>query len=308
MSTPNYLQVLNLAYPEKSTIAFDKIKFPDGQQSIKIKSDVSSLRAVKIYSRFNNFRDLELILCATAALKNLGMADIFLYIPYFLGGRSDRKFEEGSIHYIKDVIAPIINAQNYRGVIVLDPHSDVIEACINQIERIDNESLVKHSLESIKNNVSKINFDPSSNRQICMVSPDAGALKKIYSIAKEFSISNVVTASKVRDLSTGKILHTDVPLSSCSSNNMIFLLVDDICDGGRTFIEIAKSIREARPTPVFNDKIYLIVTHGIFSNGLYELAKWVNGIYSTNSVKDIKASEYSDYTVPDEFLTQFNIY
>ncbi len=295
------ISTLNLAYPEKSDIKFEKIRFPDGQQSIKITSSITSEIAIKIYSRFTNFQHLELILCATAALKNLGMTDIFLYIPYFLGGRSDRKFEDGSINYIKDVIAPIINAQQYKGVLVLDPHSDVIEACIDRLDKIDNYSLIKAALTSIDN----INV---AREKICIISPDAGALKKIYGVAKHFDIRDVVTASKVRDLSTGKILHTEIPsIQHDISKN--FVIIDDICDGGRTFIEVAKAIREKRPRHIFaDDKIYLIVTHGIFSSGLLELSNHITRIYSTNSIGDIKASEFSDYTVNDDFLTQFNIF
>lgn len=294
------ISTLNLVYPEKSDIKFEKTKFPDGQQSIKITSNIASEIAIKIYSRFTSFQDLELILCATAALKNIGMTDIFLYIPYFLGGRSDRKFEEGSINYIKDVVAPIINAQHYKGVLVLDPHSDVIEACIDRLDKIDNYSLVKAALTSIDNT-------NAAREKMCIISPDAGALKKIYGVAKHFDIRDVLTASKVRDLATGKILHTEIPqIHGDQPKN--FVIIDDICDGGRTFIEVAKAIREKRPSPEFNDKIYLIVTHGIFSGGLLELSNHVNGIYSTNSVKDIKVDEYSDYTVDDSFLTQFNIF
>ena len=294
------ISTLNLAYPEKSDIKFEKTKFPDGQQSIKITSGVASEIAIKIYSRFTSFQDLELILCATAALQNMGMTDIFLYIPYFLGGRSDRKFEEGSINYIKDVVAPIINAQHYKGVLVLDPHSDVIEACIDRLDKIDNYSLIKAALTSIDNT-------NAAREKICIISPDAGALKKIYGVAKHFDIREVVTASKVRDLTTGKILHTELPrIDSHRGKN--FVIIDDICDGGRTFIEVAKAIREQRPRDLFGDKIYLIVTHGIFSAGLLELSNNVDGIYCTNSVKDIKVDEYSDYTVDNSFLTQFNIF
>ena len=294
------ISTLNLAYPEKSDIKFEKTKFPDGQQSIKITSGVASEIAIKIYSRFTSFQDLELILCATAALKNLGMTDIFLYIPYFLGGRSDRRFEDGSINYIKDVVAPIINAQHYKGVLVLDPHSDVIEACIDRLDKIDNYSLVKAALTSIDNT-------NSAREKMCIISPDAGALKKIYGVAKHFDVRDVLTASKVRDLSTGKILHTEIPQIN-GSGEKNFVIIDDICDGGRTFIEVAKAILEKRPRSMFNDKIYLIVTHGIFSAGLLELSNYFNGIYCTNSVKDIKVEEYSDYTVREGFLTQFNIF
>lgn len=296
----NNIATLNLANREASSIPYKATKFPDNQQSITIESDLSDTKAVKIYSRLNNFMDLELILCATAALKNLGMTDIFLYVPYFLGARSDRKFETGSINYIKDVIAPIINSQGYRSVIVLDPHSDVLEACINNFDKVENTSFVKNSIYAM------INVKEVDKDSITLISPDAGALKKIYGVAKALEIDKVITASKVRDLSTGKILHTEVPLPPVSKAQT-FVIVDDICDGGRTFLEVAKAIREKRKVGQFGDKIYLVVTHGIFSAGLYELSKWIDGIYTTNSVRNIKASEDSDFTVDDSFVTQFGV-
>jgi ribose-phosphate pyrophosphokinase len=295
---------LNLVYPEVSDIKYVPSKFPDGQQSIKIttsKSDVSLYSAITIYSRLNSFRDLEMIICATAALRNLKYENIFLYIPYFLGGRSDRKFEDGSINYIKDVIAPIINSQNYLGVIVLDPHSDVIEACINNLEKVDNYTLVKAALTSIDNT-------NEAKERVVIISPDAGAMKKIYGVAKHFGITNVVTASKVRDLSTGKILYTEVPEIKDSSSKK-FVIIDDICDGGRTFIEIAKAIRASRPLVEYGDEIHLIVTHGIFSAGLFELSQHFTKIYSTNSVKEtVDNVEYSTGVVDERFLTQFNVF
>jgi ribose-phosphate pyrophosphokinase len=266
------ISTLNLVYPEKSDIKFEKTQFPDGQQSIKIISNVGSEIAIKIYSKFTSFKDLELILCATAALKNLGMTDIFLYIPYFLGGRSDRKFEVGSINYIKDVVAPIINTQHYKGVLVLDPHSDVIEACIDRLEKIDNHSLVKAALTAIDNT-------NTAREKMCIISPDAGALKKIYGVAKHFDIQNVVTASKVRDLKTGKILHTEIPKIN-GDGDKNFVIIDDICDGGKTFIECAKVLRKDYP----NSKIVLGVAHGIFSNGLSVFEGLINYIIPYNIV------------------------
>ena len=293
----SHVSTLNLVDAAASSIKYRKIKFPDGQQSIVIESDISELRAIKIHSRLNTFIHLETILCATAALKNLGMTDIFLYVPYFIGARSDRKFETGSINYIKDVIAPIINSQEYKSVIVLDPHSDVIEACIKNFEKIDNHNFVKNSIDSMISQKGVIKDD------IVLVSPDAGALKKIYDVAKFTQIESVVTASKVRELSTGRILHTEVPLPE-SADSQTYVVIDDICDGGRTFLEIAKAIRNKRGD---RDTIYLVVTHGIFSGGLYELSKWVNGIYTTNSFRNIKAAEDSDFTVSDSFVTQFGV-
>ena len=128
--------------------------------------------------------------------------------------------------------------------------------------------------------------------QIVLVSPDAGAYKKVFDVAKEFKIEKIITATKVRDVKTGKILRTEIPVLD-QHRNLKYVIVDDICDGGRTFIELAKAIKDSRPTA----EIYLIVTHGIFSAGFDELKKYITEVYCTNSVKDIN----------DDFVKQLNI-
>jgi ribose-phosphate pyrophosphokinase len=225
-------------------------------------------------------------------LKELGIKDISVFISYFIGARSDRKFIEGGCNYIKDVISPIINLQGYSSVRILDPHSDVIEACINNFKKMDNLRFAKKCIEDIMSEYSLTRED------LTIISPDAGALKKIYSIAEANMINDVVVASKHRDITTGKIVSTNVPLDMTHSNKT-FVIFDDICDGGRTFIEIAKAVRER-----FSDsKIFLFVTHGIFSNGLGELSKYFCRIYSTNSYSNIE----SGYTIKSGFLKQFNV-
>jgi ribose-phosphate pyrophosphokinase len=279
---------LNLTNPNDSDVKFKISKFPDGQQTVDIESNPMYINglAVNIVSRMNSFRDVELIIAANQALREMVVGSVSLYVPYFLGARSDRKFQQGGTNYLKQVICPIINSQNFDTVIVLDPHSDVLEACLNNFEKVNNYSIVKHALTNIDNK-------NDAHDRICLVSPDAGAYKKIFDVAKEFGIDNIVTATKVRDLRTGKILRTEVPTPDMH-NDIKYVIVDDICDGGRTFTEIAKAIKAVRPTA----KIYLIVTHGIFSAGFEELNIQFEKIFSTNSYGDFDNSQ----------LLQFNVF
>ena len=275
---------LNLADSNKSQIKFKPSAFPDGQQSITLDlSTISDLEiSCTIKSRLNSFRDLELIVCAAAALREEGIERIHLYIPYCLGGRSDIKFEEGGLNYIKSVIAPIINLQKFISVTVIDPHSIALENCIDNLKKIDNSLLADWAITDISTKGS--NFK--------LVSPDAGALKKIFSTAKAIGYKDkVIVAEKVRDLPTGKIIHTHVPLEGTNPTDN-FVIIDDICDGGRTFTEIAKTIKSHvwPADEYFKGKIYLIVTHGIFSAGFEELGNYFDGIYSTNSISELDNS------------------
>jgi ribose-phosphate pyrophosphokinase len=291
---------LNLVYKEASDIEYKISKFPDGQQDVTITKFDKKVNEVIIKSSFNNFKDLELIIAATKALRNLKVERIHLYIPYILGARSDRKFVEGGTSYLKDVIAPILNAQNYITVTCIDAHSDVAAACINNLEVIDNSWFIKIALTK-QNQISLQNAVDS----FTLISPDAGALKKIYNLAEKLNYKkDILIASKHRDIKTGKILSTYVPLNAGEYTNNNFLIVDDICDGGRTFIEIAKAIHEMRP----DAKVSLAITHGIFSAGFYELSKHIEHIYCTNSISDINIESDSDYTVSKDYLTQINVY
>lgn len=281
---------LDLVNPEQSVIKYKISQFPDGQQTVDliewnhllIYSDT-----VKIISRLNSFKDLELIICATAAIRNIKPTrEIALYVPYFMGARSDRKFVDGGVNYLKQVICPIINSLNFVKVITLDPHSDVLEACLNNYEKVDNHNFVRDVLEKIDNK-------NDAQERICLVSPDAGAYKKIFDVAKKFKIQNIVTANKVRDMRTGNIIKTEVPnLPGLVGDDLQYVIIDDICDGGRTFNELAKAIKAQRA----DAKIYLVVTHGIFSAGFAELSQNFEHIYTTNSYRDVDSIEHGEKT------------
>lgn len=282
--------IINLIDKTASHIHYDISKFPDGQQDIIIKGHLApkysdegihqeysldfGKKAVKIAARFNNFLDLEIIICTTKALREIGVKEISLYIPYLLGARSDRKFVQGGNHYLRDIIAPILNSQGYESISCIDAHSSVSQAVIPNLIVHNNEALVKFALSDINSD----NF--------VLVAPDAGAQHKIFNLAKEITYKGeIITCTKERDLSTGKILKTSV-------NKLVngdFVIIDDICDGGKTFIEIAKVFKKNYP----ENKIYLIVTHGIFSQGFSELYKYFTKIYCTNSYSDLNSFEFT---------------
>ena len=321
-------ETLNLVSPNDSlSFKYEISRFPDGQQSLRLIEDgyntFQSLRdsdsahGIIIESRLNTFSDLEIIICATQALKEVGVKNISLYIPYCIGARSDRKFMEGGINYIKTVIAPIINSQGYEKVTILDPHSDVLEACINNFEKQDNIDIVAFALRDYFLSKGFKTWNHTNFDGVRLVSPDAGALKKVFHVAEIIGYKNeVIIASKHRDVETGKIDYTNVPMSVLDADKDVFI-IDDICDGGRTFIEIAKAVDEVRNLssavhPDHHGKNYLIVTHGIFSVGFDFLVQHFDGIYTTNSVKDIQdgtiVDTFSRHKTIHSFVKQLNVF
>lgn len=238
----------------------------------------------------------------------MGVKTIHLYIPYLLGARSDRQFVEGGTSYLVDVVAPILNAQNFESVTVIDVHSDVAAACINNLKMIDNTDLVKYVFDYMteKNNGSWV--------QPLVVSPDAGSLKKIYNVTKKVGIhTEVIVCSKYRD-TDGNLSKTHVPLS-VNDVDKDLVIIDDICDGGRTFINIVESVKSLRSLsssvhPSQYGKIYLIVTHGIFSAGFELLSQNFDGVFCTNSVKDFDGGEWVTKNGEHYFfpITQMNVF
>lgn len=119
------------------------------------------------------------------------------------------------------------------------------------------------------------------NNKFYLISPDAGSNKKIFDLAKSINYNDeIIRCDKLRDIPTGKIIETIVYKDDLHGKDGI--IVDDICDGGRTFIELAKVLRKRNC-----GKLYLIVTHGIFSKGLEELNQYFDGVFCTNSYSDV---------------------
>ncbi|EDP96705.1 ribose-phosphate diphosphokinase [Kordia algicida OT-1] len=262
-----YLHLDSSFTPFEKSIDFESFTFSGGEPHIKIKENVHE--AVTITQRIRSFNDLGMILLATDALRRMHVKDINLFIPYVPAARQDRVMVSGEPLSIK-VYANLINSQKYQKVTVFDPHSEVTPALLNNIEVIDNHEYVKQCLETIKD-------------EIVLISPDGGALKKIYKLSAYLGGIEVIECSKKRDVKTGKLsgftVYTD------DLNGKTAVVVDDICDGGGTFLGLGKALKEKNV-----GDLHLIVSHGIFNKGFKELKSIYKTIFTTNSFRDI-ASE-----------------
>jgi len=281
------MKILDLTNPEQSEVKFKPSEFPDGQQDVTILS-IGSFPiefysendvlppTVQIKSRFTSWKDLELICCANQALKRLKVKEVHLYIPYLLGARSDRQFVEGGTSYLVDILTPVINLQEFTSVTMMDCHSDVGIGLIKNSKNISNVKLVQWALKQIDNT-------NDSQKNVAIVSPDGGALKKIYDTTLGAKLEcDIILSAKHRDVKTGKLNGFDVPIKESQIEKSL-VWIDDICDGGGTFIGEAQKANEMG----HKGKKYLIVTHGVFSQGFDELSKHFDGIFCTNSYDDV---------------------
>ncbi len=271
--------------PFGKSIAFEAFTFNGGEPHIKIKEhfghsskdllNQKQLEEILITTRIRSFNNLGFLLVATDALRRMGVAKISLLLPYFPAARQDRFMIKGEALTVK-IYADIINAVNYKQVLILDPHSEVTPALLQRVQVLDNHKLVQQAV--------------ANEADFLLVSPDGGALKKVYQLAQFLDGQPVIECSKMRDVKTGqlsgfKVFADDLQGKTC-------VLVDDICDGGGTFLGLAKALKAKNA-----GKLILVVTHGIFSKGLEELSRVFSEIYCTDSFS----------TIPNKSLNQIKI-
>jgi ribose-phosphate pyrophosphokinase len=231
--------------------------FPDGQPHINISSIIEGDDVKVICSITNTCKLLQLLETANA-LDNLFAKKKVLVIPYLMAARYDRLMQTGDSIDLK-VVADLVNSCGFAKVYLYDVHSDVALLLIKNAIGITNENLVKA-------------YDMPDAVLIC---PDAGASKKV---GKYFgwnsNIKDIVYCSKNRDLSNGNLTLEILEPQACTNRNCV--IIDDICDGGGTFLAIAEKIQPAHLT--------LIVTHGIFSKGFEVLHKYFQQIIVSDSL------------------------
>ncbi|MRX39451.1 ribose-phosphate diphosphokinase [Flavobacterium sp. LC2016-23] len=245
-------------------IEFKNFTFSGGEPHIKINPDFDSKEAVTITHRLNSFNDLGLLCLTVDALRRMDVKIISLFIPYFPAARQDRVMIKGEPLSVK-VYADIINAMQLEKVFVFDAHSEVTPALVNNCEVIPNHTFIQTVIKTIGNDVK-------------LISPDGGALKKIYKVSEFLGGVDVVECSKSRDVKTGKL--SGFKVYEDDLQGMDCLIVDDICDGGGTFVGLAEELKNKNA-----GKLYLAVSHGIFNKG-FEVLDCFEKIFTTNSFKD----------------------
>ena len=206
---------------------------------------------------------VELALLVNALRYEFHMSVHFdLDLPYIPYSRQDRVCAVGDAFGLK-VFADQLNSLNFRYVIIFDAHSDVSPALINNCINREVKKLFVLNPEFI-------------SKYSHLVAPDAGAYKKVNSIASHFNLP-VIPALKTRDTATGRLSNT-VVVTEGVENPTRLLVIDDLVDAGGTFLALGAKLKQAFPhTP-----IDLYVSHGIFAKGLNGLDKYYDSIYCHN--------------------------
>jgi ribose-phosphate pyrophosphokinase len=248
-----------------ANIPFKSFQFPCGERHVTVDLSLFAQwptpKQVDITFLFRDNADIFELLLVCDAVQRAGGVLHTLTIPYVPYARQDRVNTPGESLSLK-VFTDLINSLKFPVVYIDDPHSDVTTALLDRVEvNEQHELLVPLILGS--------DIGP-----FYLVAPDAGALKKTHKLAKALSFLKpclgVIESSKERNTATGEITGTVVHASGLIRTvtqgdkdiPITYVIADDICDGGRTFIELAKELRSMGA-----ERVQLFVAHGFFTKG-----------------------------------------
>jgi ribose-phosphate pyrophosphokinase len=257
-------------WQKQYSVVVDTIVFNGGEVNVQVPIEgIDFKKPICLVALLKTSDDVMAMLLTVNALRAYDPeCTIHARLPYIPYGRQDRVCNKGEAFSIQ-VMSQLINNCKFSTVIIDDPHSEVTTALLDRVIVRDQTEICKVAIPLVRGAL-RLNGDA-----ITLVSPDAGSNKKMGSICKEFGFSSFVRADKTRDMRTGNILETVVYADDLTGQ--VCVIVDDLCDGGRTFIELAK-ILKARGAA----KVALVVTHGIFSKGKEPLNEFIDYTYAVH--------------------------
>lgn len=255
------LQVNTLTY-----VLSNCFKFSGGELQIRL-PDMNVKCGDTIYvNTILNSSDaiMEMMLVDDALYHEYGNEDVRIilvanYLPY---ARQDRVCYKGEA-CSSDVLRNILESTNFDYIHFADIHSP----------QTFSKRFVEYTQLSIFENNPFIMDDVD-----VVISPDKGATKKAKAIAEHFNVP-VSQSSKIRNPDTGELTQITID-DTVDLTDKTLMIVDDICDGGGTFIWTAKELLKHKPKSI---KLY--VTHGIFSRGVECIIDGgIDHIYTTDSI------------------------
>ena len=162
-----------------------------------------------------------------------------LYMPYLPYARQDKTVTNTQTFALRPFLS-LLSTMEFETISAFDPHNEsAVKEYLNNFTSISPLTAINAAIAQLKPDL------------ICF--PDAGAQSRYAHLIPQPSLF----ATKVRNQSNGVIESLTV---DGDYQNKVVLIIDDICDGGMTFIRLAQALKGAA-------QIHLYVSHGIFSKG-----------------------------------------
>lgn len=181
---------------------------------------------------------------------------LWITCPWMPYGRQDKKANNDTCFGL----SVLLDTFKYIQFVTLDLHGTT-----KRIRNISPEPLIGQAVDM--------------THPTAIVFADKSAMER-YCPSGEYRDAFITYFDKSRDQATGKIEKMRLAIPLTWTKGYSVLLVDDICDGGATFVRAASILKNGWDV----EKLALYTTHGIYSKGveiLYEMG--YDKIITTNS-------------------------
>lgn len=245
--------------------------YPGGEVSVSIPSynDIFDATEILVVARLRCANGIQALFQIKSILEHYecygNKCTTKLYLGYVPYSRQDRVCSEGEALAIK-VFANQINSMGFTDVLTVDNHSDVTTSLLDNVGCTTKEEIFEKHPYVLEG------FD-------VLVAPDFGAAKEVQELARLHN-KMFVQGYKTRNPSTGELSGFGHYADADLLHGKKVLIVDDLCDGGGTFLGLAKNLSDRHCI----DNLSLYVTHGIFSKGTKLLTDSFDGVYTTDTL------------------------
>lgn len=224
--------------------------FPDGSLCL-LDLDNSLLYPNKNYEivwLYEGDYEIFMLICIVKHLRSKMYNNVSfnLTMPYVVNSRLDRTHSDNEVFTLK-YFAEIINDLKFNKVVIVDPHSIVSEALIDNVCVLRPSNIISNVIDTMRS----LN---EFKRELVIYFPDDGAYKR-YKDMPCFKDFNCIYGKKERDWETGKILGIEIYDKNGSKltnelENCDVLMVDDIISYGGTLAYSADKLKEMGATHI----------------------------------------------------------
>ena len=218
--------------------------FPDGTQRIVLDNlpRMEWRNMHEITWKFEREEELSTLIYVTRHLRNMPcIQEIYLNLLYLPNARMDRIHSHEEVFTLRG-FADAINWLRFDVVRILDVHSNVGAALLNNVLVCTPEKYLKEVIDQIDETVSLV-----------LYFPDEGAAKRYSGLLPGMKYCY---GEKKRDWETGKILGLAIKTNGIDLQKQTVLMVDDIIAYGGSLYYSAKELKRMGA-----DTIYAYATH-----------------------------------------------
>lgn len=251
--------------------------FPDGEKRVKVNDEVLDINCVVVQPTSTppdqNYMELFLII---DALKRSGAKTVTAVVPYLGYQRQDHIFREGEDVSLEVVIETLQKTGMDR-ILAFDLHSIRIPELF-QVPVVHLSALPLFAKEIKKD------FDL---KEIVLVSPDMGGIRRIKEIAEMLENIPYATVVKNRDLNTGQINDSEL---NGDVRGKVAVIVDDMIATGATLVDAANMLLENGAT-----KVVAFATHPVFAGEAAKILQEskIERVVVTDTIEVSKAKQFA---------------